>query len=421
MQTILTFITRVDPAKLASLEGLLQEIQDSNPTGHHPALPLADLKRLHFGSMVIFKDPDGNYDPTLVFENNFDGELDDYLEDLLERAAAGLHQIYSHCFDYRATGSKDREEILAFLHAHIVRPNAYHIGNVGRGVARIKQEEEMMDRIEAFLDGFARKGLEDLSPSSVRNSIQQFVESKPEWAWARQAQKRMTFAERLIPWAKVIGVGFLVLILLPLLLPFLIIYVIALRGREITDRSEIPSPEQGHIQQLARREDHIVQNHMASLCYVKPGQFRRATLRGVLWLANLVARVSYKGKLSGLDSLHFAHWVLIDNGRRLLFLTNYDGSWENYLDDFIDKAALGLTGIWSNTMDFPCTSFLVFGGARDAARFKAIARRTQAYTNLWFSAYPKLTVQGVDNNSTIREDLFRSLCETATMNWLRRF
>lgn len=411
----------MDPAKLASLEGLLQEIQDSNPTGHHPALPLADLKRLHFGSMVIFKDPDGNYDPTLVFENNFDGELDDYLEDLLERAAAGLHQIYSHCFDYRATGSQDREEILAFLHAHIVRPNAYHIGNVGRSVARIKQEEEMMDGIEAFLDGFAREGLEGVSPGAVRNSIQQFVESKPEWAWARQAQKRMTFAERLIPWVKLIGVGLLVLILLPLLLPFLIIYVIALRWREITDRSEIPSPEQGQIQRLARREDHIVQNHMASLCYVKPGRFRRATLRGVLWLANLVARVSYNGKLSGLDSLHFAHWVLIDNGRRLLFLTNYDGSWENYLDDFIDKAALGLTGIWSNTMDFPRTSFLVFGGARDAARFKAIARRTQAYTNVWFSAYPKLTVQGVDNNSTIREDLFRSLCETATMNWLRRF
>jgi len=406
---------------LSGLEGLLQEIQDSNPTGHHPAFPLADLKRLHFGSMVIFKDPDGNYDPTLVFENNFDGELDDYLEDLLERAAAGLHQIYSHCFDYRATGSQDREEILAFLYAHVVRPNAYHIGNVGRSVVRIKQEEEMMDGIEAFLDGCAREGLEGVLPGAVRNSIQQFVESKPEWAWARQAQKRMTFAERLIPWAKVIGVGLLVLILLPLLLPFLIIYLIALRGREITDRSEIPSPEQGHIQRLARREDHIVQNHMASLCYVKPGQFRRATLRGVLWLANLVARVSYNGKLSGLDSLHFAHWVLIDNGRRLLFLTNYDGSWENYLDDFIDKAALGLTGIWSNTMDFPRTSFLVFGGARDAARFKAIARRTQAYTNVWFSAYPKLTVQGVDNNSTVREDLFRSLSETATMNWLRRF
>ncbi len=73
---------------------------------------------------------------------------------------------------------------------------------------------------------------------------------------------------------------------------------------------------------------------------------------------------------------------MIDDGRRLLFLTNYDGSWENYLDDFIDKAALGLTGIWSNTLNFPRTRFLVLGGARDEKRFKAIARKTQAYTNV---------------------------------------
>jgi hypothetical protein len=421
MQTILTFIARVDPTKLASLEALLQKIQDFNPTGHHPVLPFADLKRLHFGSMVIFKDPDSNYDPTLVFENNFDGELDAYLDDLLERAAAGLDQIYSHCTGYRMTGPQDREEIRTFLLAHLVRPDAYHIGNVGRDVARIKQEEELIDGIERFLDGLARDGLDADSTSSIRSCIQEFVESRPRWAWARQAQKRMTFAERLIPWLKLIGVGLLALILLPLLFPFLILYVISLRRREITDRSEIPSPEPGQIQQLTSREDHIVQNHMASLSYVKPGRFRRTTLRGVLWLANLVARISYNGKLSGLDSLHFAHWVLIDNGHRLLFLTNYDGSWENYLDDFIDKAALGLTGIWSNTMDFPCTSFLVFGGARNATRFKAIARRTQAYTNVWYSAYPKLTVNGIDNNSTIREDLFKSLDEAATRNWLQRF
>jgi hypothetical protein len=141
----------------------------------------------------------------------------------------------------------------------------------------------------------------------------------------------------------------------------------------------------------------------------------------VLWVTNLVARVSYKGKLSGLTTLHFAHWVLIDNGRRLLFLTNYDGSWENYLDDFIDKAALGLTGIWSNTEDFPRTRFLVFGGAKDAPRFKAIARHTQAYTNVWYSAYPRSTVRSIDNNSAIREDLFKPLDDAATRRWLWRF
>jgi hypothetical protein len=371
--------------------------------------------------MVIFKDPEGNFDPYLVFENNFDGTLADHLEDLLEQAAGGLHQIYSHCFDYTGNGPQDRAAILAFLLSHVVHPDAYHIGNTGRSVERITQESEMKNGIEGFLDGLVRQGLDNMSPGSIRSAIQQFVESSPASGWARQAQPRMTFAERFVPWAKLIGLILLVLILLPVLLPFLIIYVIALRWHEKTDPSNIPAPSHEQVQQLAGREDMVVQNHMASLCYVKPGRFRRTTIRAVLWLTNLVARVSYKGKLSGLDSLHFAHWVLIDNGRRLLFLTNYDGSWENYLDDFVDKAAIGLTGIWGNTVDFPRTSFLVFGGARDAPRFKAIARQTQAYTNVWYSAYPKLTVRAVDNNSAIREDLFRSLDETATTSWLRRF
>ena len=61
------------------------------------------------------------------------------------------------------------------------------------------------------------------------------------------------------------------------------------------------------------------------------------------------------------------------------------------------------------------------GGARDAARFKAIARHTQAYTNVWYSAYPRLTVRSIDNNSAICEDLFKPLDERATRRWLWRF
>jgi hypothetical protein len=200
-----------------------------------------------------------------------------------------------------------------------------------------------------------------------------------------------------------------------------VVWVVVLRIREKTDPIQTIPLDAEQIKQLASAEDHIVQNHMASLCSVKPGWFRRTTLKLVLHLTNLVARISTHGKLSGLDSLHFAHWALIDNGRRLLFLTNYDGSWENYLDDFIDKSAIGLTGIWSNTVNFPLTRFLVFGGARDEKRFKAIARSTQAYSNVWYSAYPDLTVRGIDNNSTIRENLYHPLNQAETERWLQRF
>ena len=160
---------------------------------------------------------------------------------------------------------------------------------------------------------------------------------------------------------------------------------------------------------------------MASITIVKPGLFRQFTLRTVLWLVNLVARISTNGKLLGIPSIHFAHWALIDNGKRLLFVSNFDGSWENYLDDFIDKASAGLTAIWSNTVGFPRARFLAFDGARDGARFKAYARDSQRYTNVWYSAYPELTVETIDNNSSIREDLFTSLDDAATRTWLWRF
>jgi hypothetical protein len=210
-------------------------------------------------------------------------------------------------------------------------------------------------------------------------------------------------------------------LLVIVLFPLVIIYLIVLRARERTDPANIPPDDPAHVLQLAGREDHIVQNHMANLRYVKAGSLRRNSLKFVLLVVNFVARVSTHGNLLGLRSVHFAHWVLIDGGRRILFLSNYDGSWENYVDDFIDQASIGLTGIWSNTINFPRARFLFFGGAKDARRFKATARQTQFYTNVWYSAYPRLTVEAVNNNSSIREDLFTPLGEAGIRKWLRRF
>jgi len=141
----------------------------------------------------------------------------------------------------------------------------------------------------------------------------------------------------------------------------------------------------------------------------------------VLWAVNLLARArATHGELSGIPSIHFAHWSMIDSGRRLLFLSNFDGSWENYLDDFIDKASTGLTGVWSNTLNFPRTYFLIFGGAKDGPRFKAVARDGQSVTNAWYSAYRDQTVQGIDNNSTIRENLLKPLDKAKAAELLQR-
>jgi hypothetical protein len=414
--TILTFVAKVNPARVSELATLLDEME-TDPR-HNPHVPFGALEKLHFASLVIF--PDDTFGPYLVFENNFDGELEPYLADLWQHAGPGLHRIYGHCLEYDGRGAPDRERLLAFLRARVVRPNAWHIGNVGRSAVRIQREAQLRAELEEFLD--RDSGGTDRSPATLRQRIQEFVRRTPALSWAeQQAGPRLSAAERIGPWARLVGVGLLALLLLPVILPLLIVYLVVLRRRERTDPVVIEPPAQDHIRRLAAREDNAVQNHLANMSYVKPGAFRGMTIRAILLLTNLVARVSTKGKLSGLTSLHFAHWALIDDGRRLLFLTNYDGSWENYLDDFIDKASIGLTGIWSNTVNFPRTRFLVLGGAQDERRFKTISRRNQVYSNVWYSAYDQLTVQAIDNNSTIREQMFGHLDDETTRRWLWRF
>jgi hypothetical protein len=419
--TILTFITRVTPERHDELQGVLERVQASVPDG--PDLPFSALKRLHFASLVLFEDEE--FGPYLVFEHNFDGPLEEYLTDLYSHAGECLHQIYRCCEGYTDSDPRDREQIIAYLRHHVIRPNAYHIGNVGRTADQIQRERALRDGLEEVLDGWVQNGQTNVAPEAIRRQLQATVSARPEGSWALKQQPRQTPAEKIEPWLKIgaVAVGGLALLRVAWrwLLPAAAAWVVILRWKEMTDPSDPGLAPTAKIQQLTSREDQILQNHLASLIHVKPGLFRRATLRVVLWATNLIARTATHGKLSGIPSIHFAHWSLIDNGRRLLFLSNYDGSWENYLDDFIDKASTGLTGIWTNTVYFPRTWFLICGGARDGIRFKAWARQAQTYTAAHYSAYKDLTVQAIDRNSAIRDGLSGELQEPAIREWLRLF
>jgi hypothetical protein len=198
--------------------------------------------------------------------------------------------------------------------------------------------------------------------------------------------------------------------------------VAVLRWHEITDSVSTAQPDHSQVQDVVNQENRIVQNHFASVAPVKPGLFRWLLLKSVLKLIHLVAAVSQnQGSLSGITSIHFARWVVIDGGKRLLFLSNYDGSWENYLDDFIDLASIGLTAIWSNTVGFPRSYFLVYGGATDELLFKTMVRQSQQPSLVWYSAYPDLSIQNIQTNATIREGLFVPMDEAAERAWLAQF
>ena len=120
------------------------------------------------------------------------------------------------------------------------------------------------------------------------------------------------------------------------------------------------------------------------------------------------------GTLGDIPTILSARWVLIDDGRRLLFLDNYGGAWDSYLNEFIDMTAVkGLNAIWTNTfvegasrraLQLPRNAGSISGrGAQAEQPFKAYVRESQIETIAWYSGYPTLSVVNI-NTSTASFD-----------------
>lgn len=189
-----------------------------------------------------------------------------------------------------------------------------------------------------------------------------------------------------------------------------------------SERAEVPKdiePDAAAVGKLMDRENRIPQNHLSGVSVIKPGFVRRVALRVVFWATGALAESYWRpGFLFSIGSIHFARWLVLPKTNALVFLSNYDGSWESYLEDFIVRAHQGLTAIWSNTVDFPKTSNLIDGGASDGERFKRWARRQQQLTGFWYSAYPDLTTNRIRKNAAIRHGLASATTERDAASWL---
>ena len=93
----------------------------------------------------------------------------------------------------------------------------------------------------------------------------------------------------------------------------------------------------------------------------------------------------------------------MDGNKSLFFASNYDGSLESYMDDFINKVGWGLNLVFSNGAGYPSTRWLIKDGAGQEQKFKYFLKRRQLPTQVWYKAYPGRTAFDLDRNRRIRE------------------
>ena len=450
-QSAFTIVTEIEHADgAAALAGLLDEIGDN--IVENERLDFAGLTDLHFASFsVVAAETDTPY---LVFEGNVDGPPEAFLRQLVRVAPRAVDAIYCYASGYPTAGSRTPDAVVGYLVANDIGVNTFYIARPGWSVEELRREQLLHDRIEAMLDGLDPASPAGASPEALHEWIGQRVREDPDLTWAATPPSAPFLVRHGAKVVTVVG-GASVLALLGIIrvgagppgarrsmartallsiVGGVLGALVQLNVAEAEDnrRDRARNPDwltayerwTGAIGRIQAREDVQVQNHMISVTQIKPGAFRLGLLRTVLFVIDAVARlVANRGQLGGIGSIHFARWVITDDRRHLIFLSNYDGSWESYLGDFIDRASLGLTAVWSNTdnaVGFPRTRLLVTEGARDEVRFKYFARFSMVPTNTWYSAYPSLTVDNILNNIEIRKGLFATLDRDGARAWLRR-
>jgi hypothetical protein len=389
-------------------------------------LPFGAFERLHFARLVLLDDalqadleahglPRPRLPTCLAFMGDCDGPAREFLVDLVQRAGDGLRRIFSHC-----EGFAPASDLLAWILAHDRPLAANYVNWVGRTVEQIRQERALQRALAAAVPrGSVVSGAD---AQRVRRDLAVFVRAELQAGRLVLTPPEPTpLGWRVATLVHALVVPLVGLAVLPLLILLLPLLAYQLRTRETRDPEICPRPDGAALQALRDLEDHDVTNQYTALGPVKPGLFRRGLVTILLVLIDYACRhVFTRGHLARVQTIHFARWVFLDDKTRVVFTSNYDGGHQSYMDDFINKVAWGLNLVFSNGVGWPRTRWLILGGARLEERFKHFQRRHQIPTQVWYKAYPGLTLGDLNRNHRIREGLERAeVTDAQALAWLR--
>ena len=374
--------------------------------------PFSRSWRIHYARFVFIPeaiDPAlGGAGPALMYLADFDGpRRAAALEEIARIAAAEFDRLGPFLVDAVAPTVAGRRQ---WLQDHVIPDATYYVNTIGRTVRQIRSEARLREAIEDFLD---RTDIPSQNPDALRAQIQDFVRDEPSLQWALKPVEdggwrlRQTLARIAI-----------LLVAIPALiaaLPALIVWVLAVRWHEKTETGEPPRPEPAHVAGLAEAEDRTLQNQFSALSFAQARLDWLATPVVFLWLARFAVRWNFfdRESIAGVKTIHFARWVFLDGKRRMMFASNYDGSLESYMDDFIDKVAWGLNAVFSNGVGYPRTNWLILDGAWNEGAFKHYIRNHQMVTQVWYSAYPNLSAIKIAENARLRAGLVRTARRTS--------
>src|SRR5262249_22958475 len=227
---------------------------------------------------------------------------------------------FSMCADF-----PPNTDLRSWIAAHEARPATFYCNWVGRTVRQTREEEQLRRALADHLNQSPK--IADQPAPMIHQALRQYVHDQGLKLTPPDPTPFSYTIGRVFDWLLFILLLVLGVVTLPITIIPLLLIAWRLRIHEKSDRPYTPPPDPQWNARLAEIEDHDVTNQFSVMGAVKPGLLRTTLTAVVLWVINLTARILYnKGRLARVHTIHFARWVYMDNGSRLFFASNYDGS-----------------------------------------------------------------------------------------------
>jgi hypothetical protein len=427
-QSTFMVLAPIVPARLTELRERLASMNEApgRVNANNPLVPFAQLDTVHVARFLIVDDKTvddieayrlepRSFPLYLAFLGDVDGDATTFLRQAAKVAEPGLREVFSCC-----EGFSSGTDLFRWMKAHSVTPAASYVNSRGRTVRRVREEAALAASIDAFVQRNAG-ALAGLSPRDTHAKLRLHVD-------AEKAAGRLTLSpEEPTPlgwWIgntlHAVGTPLLILLASPVLVPAGLALLLRLRWLEKNDPELCDRCSPSYADELAQLEDYDVSNQFTAMGSLKPGLARQWATMSAFWVIDYAARhIAPSGNLGRVRTIHFARWVFLDGRKRAVFLSNYDGSLESYMDDFINKVGFGLNFAFSGGVGYPSTRWVLLDGCSDERKFKEYLRRHQVPTQVWYKAYPGLTATDLERNHRIRLGLETpSLSDSAAREWV---
>jgi hypothetical protein len=176
-------------------------------------------------------------------------------------------------------------------------------------------------------------------------------------------------------------------------------------------------PPDSRVQQLAATQLKPVLNEMTAAAPLKAGFLRPFMYASILRILGMVGPI-----LLNIPTVSNIRWLVIDNKKRLLFLSCYSNTTDFYVRDFlVGKTAKGVNFMFTHGQGFPDARWLFKseGIIKDPEGYMHAVHTGQCITQFWYAHEKQLTADIIKKNREIRNGLFKWMTEEEANEWLK--